>query len=273
MDAVTLWRPRWDGGEGGEGMRARIISAEFRKCETAETKCQSWELRTDGGACTWWCACFVEVRRVWMSGGGGVFLPHASDKSHLSGRSPYETWDTTVATPHICCCFLCLGTLPSWSYKAVIRTIKLTPSPLAWPPWRYRSEISLYMPDFLCLTVLLLAYNGGIVCSRYGATKSVTARIDTVIKQDSLWAAAPWFTCHAGTIYLFPRSFHQCIITIHFELFHAPPKKWLNHSVLNVEVLFHSFIYNLWFFLKKHELCSVEKLLSYFILSFVTQNE
>lgn len=120
---------------------------------------------------------------------------------------------------------LMLGTLPSWSYKAVIRTIKLTPSPLAWPPWWYRSEISLYMPDFLCLTVLLLACNGVIVCSRYGATKSVTARIDTVIKQDWLWAVAPWFTCHAGTIYLFPCSFHQRIITIHFELFHAKKKK------------------------------------------------
>lgn len=145
---------------------------------------------------------------------------------------------------------LMLGTLPSWSYKAVIRTIKLTPSPLAWPPWWYRSEISLYMPDFLCLTVLLLACNGVIVCSRYGATKSVTARIDTVIKQDWLWAVAPWFTCHAGTIYLFPCSFHQCIITIHFELFHAKKKKKAQPQCADVEVLFHSFIYNLWFFLK-----------------------
>lgn len=105
---------------------------------------------------------------------GEVFLPRASDKSHLSGGSLYKTWDTTVATPHICCCFLCWGTLPSWSYKAVIRTIKLTPSPLAWPPWWYRSEIYIYMPGFLCLTELLLAYNVVIVCSRYGAAQSVT---------------------------------------------------------------------------------------------------
>lgn len=41
MDAVTLRRPHWGW---------RMISTDFRKCETAETKCQSWELRTDGGA-------------------------------------------------------------------------------------------------------------------------------------------------------------------------------------------------------------------------------
>lgn len=39
------------------------------------------------------------------------------------------------------------------------------------------------MPNFICLTVLLLANNEVIVCSRYGATQSVTARLDTVVKQ------------------------------------------------------------------------------------------
>lgn len=61
--------------EGGGWGEARIISTEFRKCETAEAKCQSWELWTDGRPCTWWCACFVRVWWVWMSEGRSVIPP------------------------------------------------------------------------------------------------------------------------------------------------------------------------------------------------------
>lgn len=48
--------------------------------------CEQTAERVRGGVPVLWkyggCEC---------QGGGGVFLPHASDKSHLSGRSPYET--------------------------------------------------------------------------------------------------------------------------------------------------------------------------------------
>lgn len=59
---------------GGE-REQELSRVEFRKCETAEAKCQSWELWTDGRPCTWWCACFVPVWWVWMSEGRSVIPP------------------------------------------------------------------------------------------------------------------------------------------------------------------------------------------------------
>lgn len=77
-----------------EGKRARIISAELRKCKTAETKCQSWELWTDGGVLTLVvCVLCTSVAGVNVRGEKRSF-PHATDKSHLSGRLSYKTWGT-----------------------------------------------------------------------------------------------------------------------------------------------------------------------------------
>lgn len=128
MDAVTLRRPHW-------GWRSKNDLHRLQKMWNSRNKMSELGIANRRRS-----AMRGGVPGLWKCGGcecqrrGRAFLPHAPDKSHLSGPSPYETWDTSVATAHSCCCLLWRGTLPSCSYKAVIRTIKLTPSPLAWPP-------------------------------------------------------------------------------------------------------------------------------------------
>lgn len=142
QSADDMWQLMGDGWRhfaaaplGLEEQEASPASSENVKQPKQNVRAGNCE-QTAERVAWWWCARFVEVRRVWMSEEGESVgsSPHAPDKSHLSGTSPYKTWDTTVATPHSCCCLLWWGTLPSCSYKAVIRTIKLTPSPLASPP-------------------------------------------------------------------------------------------------------------------------------------------
>lgn len=74
----------------------------------------------------------------------------------------------------------------------------------------------------------MLAYKAVIVCSRYGATQSVTARVDIVIKQDLLWDCDTMIYQLCVVIYFFPYNFCHPIITIRFELFDA--KLGLGHS-------------------------------------------
>lgn len=57
---------------GMEGNRTRIIS---RKCKTAETKCQSWELWAGGRVLRHCCARYVQVWWLWMSEGKSVVSP------------------------------------------------------------------------------------------------------------------------------------------------------------------------------------------------------
>lgn len=72
---------------GMEGNRTRIIS---RKCKTAETKCQSWELSRRQSAQALLCTLCASVVAVNVRGKKCCF-PHATNKSHPSGRLSYKT--------------------------------------------------------------------------------------------------------------------------------------------------------------------------------------
>lgn len=91
MDAVTLPCPRWDGvGKGGR-KRERELSPQSsenvkqRKQNVRAGNCEQTAESVRGGVPVLYKYVGCECQR------GEVFFPHASDKSHLSARSPYKT--------------------------------------------------------------------------------------------------------------------------------------------------------------------------------------
>ncbi len=79
------------------------------------------------------------------------------------------------------------------------------------------------MPDFICLTVLLLANNEAIVCSGYVATQSVTGGPDIVIKQALTYYNNMTLIYHQATSLSFQCNFCHPIKTMHIEMFDATP--------------------------------------------------
>lgn len=77
-------------GEGRERESENYLrrvqeNAKQRKQNVRAGNCEQTAERVRGGVRAWYECGGCECQR------GEVFFPHATDKSHLSGRSPYKT--------------------------------------------------------------------------------------------------------------------------------------------------------------------------------------
>lgn len=80
IDAVTLGCPCWDGGKAGGKESENYLLAKQRKQNLRSGNCEQTAERAHGGVHVLYECGGCECQR------GEVFIPHATDKSHLSGR-------------------------------------------------------------------------------------------------------------------------------------------------------------------------------------------
>lgn len=98
--ASPCGRPCWGWRSGNDLRRlCKMWKSRNKMSELGIANRRGSAMRASAPVC-WKCGGCECQRR------GRVSRPHTPHKSHLSGTLAYETWDTTVATAHSCCCLL-----------------------------------------------------------------------------------------------------------------------------------------------------------------------